>query len=167
MMPFATDWEVEETAGTALGSPADPVWLVVGYDGSEPAQRALDSAISWLKDRTGELEVVYVAHLNAIDSVSGEAVQVVQASFDEMERQLADEVRDRLSKDEPRWHFQRRQGAVADELIRAAEEVRRLHGDEGSVAIVVGGSAHKLHRIHGAVASSLIARNVFPVATVP
>jgi nucleotide-binding universal stress UspA family protein len=167
MMAFASDWEIEETAGTALGSPRGPVWLVVGYDGSEPAQRALDSAVSWLKDRPGELEVVYVAHLNAIDSVSGEAVHVAQESFDQMERQLADEVRVRLATDEPRWHFQRRQGAVGDELIAAAEEVRRLHGDHGTVAIVVGGSAHKLHRIHGAVSSSLIARNTFPVATVP
>src|SRR3989442_1491709 len=37
---FATEWAMEQTAGTARSSPGAPVVVVVGFDGSEPAQRA-------------------------------------------------------------------------------------------------------------------------------
>ena len=41
---FATEWTMEQTAGTASSSAGAPVVVVVGFDGSEPAQRALDAA---------------------------------------------------------------------------------------------------------------------------
>jgi Universal stress protein family len=37
--------------------------LVVGYDGSPPAARAVDAAVNLLQGRTGRIEVVYVAHM--------------------------------------------------------------------------------------------------------
>ncbi|HEX7268371.1 MAG TPA: universal stress protein [Streptosporangiaceae bacterium] len=40
--------------------PATDLRLVVGYDGSPPASRALDAAASLLRGRTGRIEVVYV-----------------------------------------------------------------------------------------------------------
>ena len=43
--------------------PAGNLYLVVGYDGSPPAIRALDAAVRLLHGRTGSIEVVYVAHL--------------------------------------------------------------------------------------------------------
>src|ERR1700716_3619640 len=58
---FVTEWALEQTAGTAGRSPDAPVVLVVGFDGSEPARRALDAAAGLLRDREGMLEVVYVA----------------------------------------------------------------------------------------------------------
>jgi len=36
---FATEWALERTAGTAGSSPDASVFVVVGFDGSEPAQR--------------------------------------------------------------------------------------------------------------------------------
>jgi nucleotide-binding universal stress UspA family protein len=59
---FATEWEVEQTPGTASGRLSAPLIAVVGFDGSEPAKRALESAARLLRDRDGHLEVVYVAH---------------------------------------------------------------------------------------------------------
>src|SRR6266480_998487 len=58
---FATEWTMEQTAGTARSSPGAPVVVVVGFDGSEPAQRALDAAARLLRGRDGQLEVVHVA----------------------------------------------------------------------------------------------------------
>ena len=62
---FATEWALEQTAGTAGSTSGAPVFVVVGFDGSEPAQRALDAAARLLRDRDGRLEVVYVAHVPA------------------------------------------------------------------------------------------------------
>jgi hypothetical protein len=36
---------------------------VVGYDGTQPARRALDRAGELLRSREGAIEVVYVAHV--------------------------------------------------------------------------------------------------------
>ena len=58
---FVTEWVLEQTSGTAGRPPDAPVVLVVGFDGSEPAKRALDAAAALLRGREGRLEVVYVA----------------------------------------------------------------------------------------------------------
>ena len=39
--------------------------IVVGYDGSPPATRALDAAVRLLQGRPGRIEVVWVAHLSS------------------------------------------------------------------------------------------------------
>jgi CO/xanthine dehydrogenase FAD-binding subunit len=57
-------------AMNATAPVAGNLYLVVGYDGSPPAVRALDAAIRLLQGRTGSIEVVYVAHLSGIDSLS-------------------------------------------------------------------------------------------------
>src|SRR5260370_30453362 len=67
---FATEWTLEQAAGTAGSSPDAPAVVVVGFDGSEPAQPALNAATELL-------------------------------------------------------HLQRRDGAVAHELLDAADELRR------------------------------------------
>ena len=57
------------------------LYLVVGYDGSPPATRALDAAVRLLHGRAGAVEVVYVAHLPSIDSLSPGAVAEMEASL--------------------------------------------------------------------------------------
>ncbi len=45
----------------STGMPATgDLYLVVGYDGSPPATRALDAAVRLLHGRAGSIEVVYV-----------------------------------------------------------------------------------------------------------
>ena len=164
---FATEWEIQRTLGTAGGSRTDPVFLVVGFDGTEPAQRALDSAARLLHDRDGALEVVYVAHVPAGAAMSPEAVAEVGNGFDDLAAHLAGEVRSRLGANEPRWHFQRRDGTVAHELTAVADELRRQHGPQSRVAVIVGGSAHKYHRVLGSVSMNLERVDRFPVMVVP
>ena len=47
---------------TTVPSPTAVLHLVVGYDGSPPASRALDAAALLMQGRTGRIDVVYVAH---------------------------------------------------------------------------------------------------------
>ena len=67
----------------ATAPPAENLYLVVGYDGSPPAIRALDAAVRLLHGRPGSIEVVYVAHLPSIDMLSAGAVAEMEASFDD------------------------------------------------------------------------------------
>jgi nucleotide-binding universal stress UspA family protein len=167
---FATGWELEQTAGTAgtAGDPAtDEVFLVVGFDGTDPAQRALESAARLLHNLDGALEVVYVAHVPAGAARSAAAMAEARKRLDDLAAHLASDVRSQLGAREPRWHFQRRDGTVARELSAVADELRRQHGPHVRVAVIVGGSAHKNHRVLGSVSVYLERLDRFPVMVVP
>jgi len=64
------------------------LYLVVGYDGSAPATRALDAAVGLLRGRTGGIEVVYVAHLNTVEMMSADAIAEMEVDFEEIAREL-------------------------------------------------------------------------------
>jgi nucleotide-binding universal stress UspA family protein len=164
---FVTEWALEQTAGTAGSSPDAPVVLVVGFDGSEPAQRALDAAAQLLRDREGMLEVVYVAQ-DPAGSASPTGFETSPSTpARDVESRLAHEVRDRLDTTDPSWHFQRRQGAVASELLDAADELRRQHGLDTTVVLVVGGSSNQHLHVAGSVSSNLAQVDRFPLVVVP
>jgi nucleotide-binding universal stress UspA family protein len=146
--------------------PSGNLYLVVGYDGSPPASRALDAAVRLLQDRTGYLEVVYVAHLPAIDMMSAAAVAEMEISFDEIERDLRTAAGEQLRGREERWRFERRQGPIADELLAAAAAIRDASPGD-TVGIVVGSSSHATHRVVGSVAVSLARRSPVLVVVVP
>jgi nucleotide-binding universal stress UspA family protein len=146
--------------------PSGNLYLVVGYDGSPPASRALDAAVRLLQGRTGYLEVVYVAHLPAIDMMSAAAVAEMEVSFDEIERDLRTAAGEQLRGREERWRFERRQGPIADELLAAAAAIRDASPGD-TVGIVVGSSSHATHRVVGSVAVSLARRSPVLVVVVP
>lgn len=165
--PAGTFERAEPTAGESRGRPSGPLFVIVGFDGTEPAERALDSATQLLRNRDGAMEVVYVAHTPTGATLSAEAMVEIRTGFDDLERRLSNEVRARLGSTEPRWHFQRRDGMVAHELTAVADELRRLHGREARIVMIVGGSAHKFHRVFGSVSMSLERDDRFPVVVVP
>jgi len=68
--------------------PATDLRLVVGYDGSPPASRALDAAVNLLQGRIGRIEVVYVAHLQTMAALSPGAVTELETNFDDVEQEL-------------------------------------------------------------------------------
>jgi nucleotide-binding universal stress UspA family protein len=146
--------------------PAGNLYLVVGYDGSPPAIRALDAAIGLLQGRAGRIDVVYVAHLPSMDMLSPGAVAEMEASFDEIERDLRTTAAEQLRGLEEGWGFERRQGMIADQLIAAAKDARDDHpGDR--VIIVAGSSSHATHRLVGSVAVSLARHSPVPLVIVP
>jgi nucleotide-binding universal stress UspA family protein len=172
-MSTLTTINAELTAGT-LGTSDRQVYAVVGFDGSASSVRALDAAALLLNDRPGGMEIVYVAHLPAMAAAGliGEASADVLQSLDDAARDLSERVRAHLQTSHlraaaQRWHFQRRNGVIADNLIAAADELRRKHGPDASVFIVVGRSEHGYHHVLGSVPSALERHVHYPVMVIP
>jgi nucleotide-binding universal stress UspA family protein len=145
-------------------SSANDLCLVVGYDGSASANRALDAAVRLLRGRTGRIEVVYIAHLSSLEIFSAGALGEMEEDFDEVERELRAECGKHLGGLEERWRFARRQGPIAEELIMVATAARDAYV---SVVIVVGSSSHASHRMVGSVAVNLARHSPVPLVIVP
>ena len=82
--------------------------LVVGYDGSPPASRALEAAVRLLQGRIGRIEVVYVAHLSSLAALSPGAIAEMENDFDEIEQELRGQAAGQLDVSGAAWEFERR-----------------------------------------------------------
>ncbi len=153
---------------TTAESPATSfLHLVVGYDGSPPASRALDAAVRLLQGRTGSIEVVYIAHLSSMVMLSADAIAEMESDFSEIEQELRVQAAEQLGGKTEAWGFQRRQGLIAEELIAAATGLQEAGAAGTVVAIVVGSSSHASHRVVGSVAVSLARHSPVPLVIVP
>jgi nucleotide-binding universal stress UspA family protein len=151
---------------TTVPPPTEFVHLVVGYDGSPPACRALDAAVRLLQGRSGRIDAVYVAHLSSMVMLSADAITEMEQDFDEIERELRTQAADQLRASGMAWKLDRRQGVIADELIAAATAIRDANPGE-TVAIIVGSSSHATHRVVGSVAIGLARHSPVPLIIVP
>jgi nucleotide-binding universal stress UspA family protein len=140
--------------------------LVVGYDGSPPATRALDGAVRLLSGRDGEIDVLYVAHAPAVDDLSPDALTQVELSFDEIADDLKNQAAEQLRGHEDRWKFEWRQGLIPAELIALAEHTGEANPGD-TVVIVVGSSSQAMHRLVGSVAVNLSRHSPVPLVIVP
>ena len=140
--------------------------IVVGYDGSPPASRALDAAVRLLRGRTGRIDVVWVSHLSTGVMMSPGAIAEMEAGFDELAPELRGQAAGQLDGLGLAWDFERRQGIVADELIAVATGIRDARPDE-TVVIVAGSSSHAAHRVVGSVTVSLARHSPVPIVIVP
>ena len=144
--------------------PAADLRLVVGYDGSAPANRALDAAVRLLQGRTGRIDVVYVGHLPSMAALSPDAVAEIEMGFDDIGQELRAAAGEQLRG--VSWDFERRQGLIADQLVAAAKELSAA--DSGyTVVIVVGSSSLATHRVVGSVAVNLARHSPVPLIVVP
>jgi nucleotide-binding universal stress UspA family protein len=146
--------------------PATDLRLIVGYDGSPPAKRALDAAINLLQGRAGRIDVVYVAHMPSMAALSAGAVAELETTFDDIERELRGMAGEQLQGREERWGFERRQGLIAEELLAAASDTSASHPD-ATVVVVVGSSSLVTHRVVGSVTVSLARHSPVPLVVVP
>jgi nucleotide-binding universal stress UspA family protein len=149
------------TSMTTAPPPEAFLHLVVGYDGSPPARRALDAAVLLLHGRAGRIDVVCVTHTPvAVDEIPAdvEPGQIGQ----ELRGQAAEQLRDRGAA----WGFERRQGNTAQELTAAATGIRDASPGE-FVVIVVGSSSSAIHRVAGSVAVGLGRHPQVPLLIVP
>jgi nucleotide-binding universal stress UspA family protein len=141
--------------------------LIVGFDGSAPALRTLDTAARMLSVRPpGRMTVVWVAHLGSAVELSADAVAVVESDFDQVAAELRGEAAKRLDPAGVAWDFTWRQGLIAPELIAAAESVQAAE-PEDVVVILVGSSSTAMHRLVGSVAVTLARHSPVPVTVVP
>jgi nucleotide-binding universal stress UspA family protein len=143
--------------------------LVVGYDGSEPAVRALDGAIRLMHGREGDIHVLYVPHLPSVDMLSPDAVAGMEDTLDEISADLRAQASEQLRGREDRWRFERGRDMitdVADALIAVARRLVDEHPAD-TVAIVVGSSSQAMHRWVGSVAVGLARHSPVPLVIVP
>jgi nucleotide-binding universal stress UspA family protein len=150
----------------AAAPPGARLHLIVGYDGSPPSVRALDAAARLLTGRTGQILVLYVAHLSAADSMSPDALAEMEQSFSEIAVDLRAQAEEQLRGREDRWQFEWRQGEIARELTGEAVRLGEAEPAD-TVAIVVGSSSHAMHRVIGSVAVSLSRHSPVPLVIVP
>ncbi len=152
---------------TTAAPPSSFLHLVVGYDGSPPASRALAAAVRLLQGRTGKIEVVYVAHLSSVIMLSADAIAEMESDFGEIEAELRAQAGEELGGQTVAWGFLRRQGVIAEELIAAATGLQEAGPEGTTVVIVVGSSSHATHRVVGSVAVSLARHSPVPLVIVP
>lgn len=146
-------------------SSAGKLYLVVGYDGSPPAVRALDAAVRLLSGREGRIDVVYVAHVTPAEMMSADAIAEMREVFDEVARDLRAQASEQLRDQEERWRFERREGPVGQELAAAAKVPGA--GPDDTTVIVVGSSSQAAHRLVGSVAVGLARHAPVPLVVVP
>lgn len=142
------------------------LYLVVGYDGSAPAVRALNSAVGLMRGREGSIEVIYVPQLTSAEMLSADAIVEMEVTFDEIEQDLRNQAAEQLRGHEDRWSFARGQGTITDALIREAKKIHGAHPGD-NVAIVVGSSSQAMHRLIGSVPVNLARHAPVPILIVP
>jgi len=141
--------------------------LIVGFDGSPAATRALETSARLLAVRPpGRITVVWVAHLTSTVRLSPDAVNIVEHDFDQVAQELRAAAAERLADSQVSWDFQWRQGSIAHELIAVAKSVLADHPHD-VVVIEVGSSSSAMHRMVGSVAVNLAHHSPVPVTIVP
>jgi nucleotide-binding universal stress UspA family protein len=136
--------------------------LVVGFEGSDPARRALAAAGRILGTREGWIEIVNVTPTGDSDQQSSQPAADVIDSLGP-ETQFHYEVRSLLEDEHQRWRARSTSGEVADQLIETAAAIAEEGGDRRTVAVVVGSD----HRLAFSIPVTLARRSAFPVLVVP
>lgn len=136
---------------------------MVGYEGSDPARRALAAAGRILGDQEGWIEVVNVAPTEGGDQGSSRPPADVIDSLGRPEADLHYEVRSLLDTEKQAWKLRSTSGAVAEELMAAAEAIASEGGSSRTVVIVAGSD----RRLAFSVPMTLARRSSFPVVIVP
>jgi hypothetical protein len=137
--------------------------MVVGYEGSDPARRALAAAGRILGSREGWIEVVYVDPAKESAHVSSEPAADVTDSLGSAPADLHYEVRSVLEAEKQPWRLRSTGGAVADEIFGAARAIALEGGPSRTVVIVVGSD----HRMAFSTPLTLARHSAFPVVIVP
>jgi hypothetical protein len=150
------------------GSGRAPVRLIVGFDDSEPAQRALSWSAGLLRIRPGELHVVYADHELVDSDLSGFGRAEMDQARVEKAAGVAEAAAQIAAAAGVPYTFDRRQESPAEAILHAAEDDAQAGAAEpGSTPIIVTGRSHHLpHQVIGSVPGRLLRQSPYPVLTI-
>lgn len=162
----AADSRTADLAAQAVASPdaltGEPSTIVVGFDNSGPARRALTWAAHLAAIRPVSLRVVY-ADRGVLDTdLSGFAHAEMTATRDQESAAIEQAAARLVGAAGLSATFERRQGSPADALLAAAGAA-----GGGRPVIVVGRSGHTAHHVLGSVPVRLLHHSPYPVLTIP
>jgi len=144
---------------------AEPVNLIVGFDDSEPARRALIWGADLLKARPGTMHVVYADHVLVDSDLSGFGRTEMDAERDEKAASVAKAAAEIAAAAGVPYTFERRQEPPVDAVLHAAD-AHEAAEPGGIPLIVTGRSHHAPHRVIGSVPVRLMHQSPYPVLTI-
>ena len=152
------------------GSPdpgaAQSITLVVGFDDSEPAQRALSWGADLLRKRPGALHVIYADHVLIDSDLSGFGRAEMDEDRDEKAARVAEAAQQLAAAAGTPYTFERRQESPEAAILDAAGTYAAA--EPASTPIIVTGRSHHVpHRIIGSVPVRLLHESPYPVLTIP
>ena len=154
---------VLDAAATAAGG------LVVGFDNSEPARRALSWAARQVAPRLSAqpaaLHVVYSDHVIIDSDLSGFGHAEMEAARDAEAARVAAAAAEIMTATGLPYTFERRPEPAADAIV--AEATAQTDTLGGAPVIVVGRAGHTAHQILGSVPARLLHHSPYPVLTIP
>jgi nucleotide-binding universal stress UspA family protein len=153
----------EPVPGIAELGPAQPVNLVVGFDDSEPARRALTWSADLLRTRPGALHVVYADHVLIDSDLAGFGRADMDEDRDEKAASVAEAAKRIAVAAGVPYTFERRQESPPDAILQAAN----TYAAPASTPVIVAGRSHHVpHRVIGSVPVRLLNQSPYPVVTI-
>src|SRR5690348_14930425 len=149
----------------ADGRPSLPADIVVGFDNSAPARRALGEAARLAAARSASLRVVYADHVVIDSDLSGFGYAEMEAARDRDAAAAAKGAAEIVAEAGVPYTFERRRDAPADAILAAAGDIAAA--PEGGPVIVVGRSGHAARHLLGSVPTRLLHHSPYPVLTIP
>mgnify|MGYP000521844541 CR=1 FL=1 len=143
-----------------------PQKIVVGYDGSEIGQSALDFAVDLAKARGAGLVLAHVLEWSPYSFLTKEEIE------ERHKRRTEELERARTAVLDPVVQSLQGQGITVSSVLRyghIAETLCKIATDENASQIVVGRTGHSglSARLFGSVAGSLAQASPVPVTIVP
>jgi nucleotide-binding universal stress UspA family protein len=143
-----------------------PITLVVGFDDSEPAQRALTWGADLLQQRPGALHVIYADHALIDSDLSGFGRAEMDADRDEKAARVAEAAQQIAAAAGTPFTFERRQESPETAILDATGGYAAA--EPASMPIIVTGRSHHVpHRVIGSVPVRLLHESPYPVLTIP
>jgi nucleotide-binding universal stress UspA family protein len=157
--------EPADVAGTADFGAVEPITLVVGFDDSAPARRALTWAADLLRARPGTLHVVYADHPLIDSDLSGFGRGEMDEARDDKAAAVAQAAAAIAAAAGVPHTFERRQESPADAMMSAANTLDAAE-PAAEPLLVTGRSHHAPHRVLGSVPVELLHESPYPVLTI-
>jgi nucleotide-binding universal stress UspA family protein len=151
--------------GTPGVGAVEPITLVVGFDNSAPARRALTWGADLLRARPGTLHVIYADHQLVDSDLSGFGRPEMDEARDDKAAGVAQAAAEIAAAAGVPYTFERRQESPADAMLSAANALDAAESG-GEPVIVTGRSHHAPHRILGSVPVELLHQSPYPVLTI-